>query len=348
MRWIYTTEKEWIDKWNNLILKDINSCFLQSTYWLSSYSKYGFEWELLLCIDGTNNILLGSANLIVQYYWLKFYVCSYGPTISEDIQNDSFNEFFDEFVKRSKVHHAIASQLTYPDSFCINRKNIIEGRIVPHITIQESSNLISLKDLDGNKLSQEEIIKSFLPKGRRDVRASLRKGLVSKMPINYEEIKSAYLCFEMNAENKNYYVRKWEDMGEIIYESIKNEMAYIITAWYGDEIQGAILLERSSNQLNYTLGGVKRHKPDLLTGYFLQMEAMLLASELNMDFYNITHGGPLEVQHFKDSFNPHLVKKGITVNIIHKRMLYVIFIWIYNSIKSFIPQIVKMRRYFYK
>ncbi|MBC5837041.1 hypothetical protein [Flavobacterium muglaense] len=343
--WIYTKEKKWIDKWNDFMLSDESSSFVQSIYRVKAYEKYGMDWELLLCVDESDTIQVGSANVIVTLPFFKLYVCSYGPTMSSNIKTifDS-NEFIKQFINRGKELRAFSSQITIPMDLLVDASfKSIEGRIFTNISNPRYSNLINLK-LNEDWLSKEELINSFLPRGRRDVRASCRKGLVSQCPTTEDELKQAYLCFETNAKKKGYHVRSWEDMRDFVIESVQNKTAFVISAWYNDTIQGAIFLERSSNVLSYTMGGVYRNSPDLLTGYFLQLEGMLLARSMDLSFYDISYGGPDEVQRFKSMFNPVLKESYRTVYFKNNNIKFFIFKKVYSSFKSLIPKIISIKR----
>lgn len=344
-KWIHTKENKWIDKWNSFILSDESSSFVQSIYRVKAYEKYGMDWELLLCVDESDNILIGSANIIVKIPFFKLYVCSYGPTVSNNSNNFiDKNEFFQNFTNRGKKLNAFVSQITIPIDLCINDSfKSVEGRIFTNIANPKYTNLIDLKS-DEKWFLKEELIDTFLPKGRRDVRASYRKGLVRQYPITESELQVAYLCFETNARNKGYYVRSWDDMKDFVVESVKNKMAFVITAWHDDVIQGSIFLERSKDTLSYTMGGVYRNSPDLLTGYFLQVEGMQLAKSLNLSFYDISYGGPKDVQRFKSMFNPILKESFKTIYFKNNKFKFFIFNKLYSKFKNFLPKLISLKK----
>ena len=339
--WIVTKDKIWFEKWNKLLLKDDKSVFLQNIYRVKSYQKYGMDYELLLCLDNDNNIICGSANVIIKFFFFKLYICSYGPTINLNyIDQINISNFFKKFNSRGKELRAFTSQI----SLLNNTPSFIEfksydGRVFEQIPIPKYKNRVSLKR-DSVFLTKEKLISSFLPKGRRDVKSSYRKGLISKIPKSEKDLKIAYSCIESNANNKGYNVRKWDDIKDFIIDSVNNEMTFIITAWFGETLQGTIVLERSCNMLSYTMGGVKRNKPDLLTGYFLQSEAMLLAINEGIDYYDISFGGPPEVQRFKSLFNPILNEHYKTIYFVNSKIKHLIFSFAYKYLKGFIKTIV--------
>lgn len=338
--WISTKEERWFEKWNNFILADEYSSFIQSIYRIKAYEKYIIDWELLLCIDNEDNILIGSANIIVKLPLFHIYICSCGPTQNPACKHlFKEDEFIFNFLRRGKELNAFASQLTIPLNFILNKRfKAFEGKVFTSISTPSFSNLISLKSND-NWYSKEELIETFTPKGRRDVRASYRKGLTSQQPTSEDQLKMAYLCFEENAKNKGYYVRPWKDMSVFVINSVKHKMAFVITAWHDEKLQGAIFLERSNNTLNYTMGGVYRNTPDLQTGYFLQLEGMLLAKELNLAFYDISFGGPVEVQRFKNMFNPVLIERFKTVYFTNNQIKLLTFNFLYYRLKNIISKL---------
>lgn len=347
-RWINTKEQKWVEQWNKFLLSDESSSFVQSIYRVRAYEKYGMDWELLLYIDSGNNILAGSANIIIKFSFIKMYICSYGPTVNSNLKsNFDINEYIKVFKNRGKKLNAFVSQITVLMKLDVDESlNSYVGRIFTNIAAPRYNNLISLKSTN-NWYSIEEIINTFLSKGRRDVRASFRKGLYCKFPLEESELREAYLCFENNAINKGYSVRSWIDMKEFVIDSVNNNMAFVITAWRENKIQGAIFLERSSNKLSYTMGGVYRNNPDLLTGYFLQIEAMRLALKLNIPLFDISFGGPVEVQRFKGLFNPTLTEDYKTIYFIHKPLIFFVYNKFYSAFKGIIPLIVSIKKWFH-
>ena len=341
-KWISTKESKWVTKWNDIVLNDPNSVFLQSSFRVSTYLKQGMDWELLLCIDENNNILLGSANVIVKLSIFKIYVCSYGPTINLN-NNKYFDDYISHFINRAKELKAFSSQISMTLNASVDSKyNSIDKKLFTNITSPQFKNLISLKE-DKVYLSNEDLIGSFKSKCRRDVRSSYRKGLTSKFPTLEDELRIAYSCIELNAKIKGYNVRSWNQMKDFLINSVESNRTYVITAWINDKIEGAILLERSYDTLSYTMGGVYRSNPDLLTGYFLQFEAMLLAKRLDLGQYDISYGGPTQVQRFKKMFNPILSENYKNLHFIHTNWKYLIFKKLYDNMKNIILKIIKLK-----
>ncbi len=344
MKWITTKDDKYVSRWNEFILKDKKSSFVQSIHRVRAYEKYGMDWELLLGVDNKDNILVGSANVIIKMPLFKLYICSCGPNKSENFV-ENIGEFFTQFKNRAKELGCFASQISVHDIYEPNKiKGVRVGQIFTNVASTKTNNFISLKSDEQNVLSKEELIVTFSAKGRRDVRASYRKGLISKIPKTEIELEQAYACIEDNARNKGYQVREWADMKDFIIDSVKEENAFMITAWYEEEIQGAVLLERSCNYLSYSMGGVKRHSPDLLTGYFLQVEAMMLASSLGLDFYDVSYEGPKDVQRFKKMFNPTLKRDYTIIHFQHSYFKYKLFNLLYGKLKKYAFKIIELKR----
>ncbi len=344
MNWITTKEDKYVSQWNQFILTDKNISFVQSIHRVRAYEKYGMDWELLLCIDEEDNVLLGSANVIIKMPLFKLYICSNGPTIAQGFEDKS-EEFFEQFKNRAQRLGCLASQISVPNKFNpAQLQDAIVGSIFTNVASATKNSMISLKTEENQLLDKEALIATFSKKGRRDVRASYRKGLTSKLAKNEEDLKQAYACVENNARMKGYQVRAWDDMKDFILASVKSGNAYVITAWFDEEIQGAVLLERSSNYLSYSMGGVKRHTPDLLTGYFLQTEAMMLAISLELDYYDVSYEGPKEVQRFKKMFNPKFRDDNTIVHFKHSSFKYNLFKLLYGNLKKYAFKIIELKR----
>lgn len=342
-KWLTTNEPYWINKWDVLLKKTPQGNFSQMSTWLKSYIPYGFQPEIMIYADEFDNIIAGSGNVIVRIPFFTIYVCSHGPIILKE-DDQLIEDFISEFIKRSKSLHAIAAQITFSDIIRPKHisNNFCKGNIFPKISAISQVSTIELLTNDDSTFNAEAVVNSFLPKGRRDVRASYRKCLISRIAKTEDEIKEAYLCFIQNSENKGYNVRAWDDIKLSLIESICLNHALIVTAFCEDEIQGAILLYIGGDTINYTMGGVYRHKPDLLTGYFLQFEAMKIAHSLGISRYNITSGGPSEVRDFKLKFNPLLHEFPGSYYFENSKFKCRLFVLIYKFLKTKITFVIKI------
>lgn len=337
-KWFVTKEPRYMEKWDDFVLANRSGSFLQTLDRVKSYERYGFEWELILKIDDEDEIIGGSLNILAKFSFVKMYICSYGPTYQSELVGHSYQEqFITEFNNRAKNIGACVAQITLPKGFHINPNFCSKkGKVFSSIPSIQDYNLINLIGDSGGRLDSEALINSFSKKARRDVRASYRKGLQVKVANTEAEMQEAYACFEDNAGNKGYSVRSWEEFSEAIISMCHKERAYLLSAWYNDNIQGAILIERSSDKLHYTMGGVHRHSPDLNTGYFLQMEAMMMASRKNCQSYDVSCGGPIPVKKFKESFNPTFTEVGDTFYFVHRPVVFKLYQVVTNHMGEYI------------
>jgi hypothetical protein len=318
--WEFTKEEKAVVNWQRFLSQNSRAPFLQLYHRFSSYENVGFLWELQLCVDERGEILMGSANVFVKLPGIKIYICSHGPIHNcSHINEGLIVDYINHFNKRAVESGCSICQLTYPvelEADLILGKGYTVGRIFDDIAVYEKLNVLKLTNSCGDKLDRDSIISKFTNNGRRDSRASYRKGLTSKILVLESDIREAYSCIESNASVKGYFVRSWREFRESILAAVNAKAMVIIAAYYGNEIQGAVILEGTSGVLNYTMGGVKRHHPDLLTGYFLQVEALVFAVANNFELYNISVGGPPNVQRFKSMFNPELINVGLTFHLL--------------------------------
>lgn len=328
-KWIFTKEENYINGWNKFVSSAENSSFLQKTHRLNSYEQYKCKYELQLLLNENNEIIAGSANIIINYPLFKIYFCSFGPIVSiaELAKLDLYN-YTSEFVKRSKILSCFCCQLSLPIIFKdkMEMSRFKAGVCFNKITLQGDINKISLQDDNFLFKDKENLIATFTSNGRRDVRSSYRKELVCKIAQDINDLKSAYKCIEINAKTKGYTVRSWNDFGPYLIKGYESGDLHILMAIKETIIVGAIVLEKSGDTLNYTIGGIQRTSPDNQAGYFLQMEAMLYAIKLGYKFYNISSGGPVDVQRFKSQFNPKLSKFSFHCYHINNKFIYLLYI----------------------
>lgn len=314
MRIFYAKDKYWIDRWDQFIINNKCGSHLILSNWLESYKTYGFDYEIIICLEN-EQIIGGFGAVIAKVAFFKFYIISYGPVISKGNEDklNSILEFAEQSARKRNCCYmevAIPFNLDFIDNqHLIERKtdsvlfrDVSLGNKFKYIY---SSNGLNWIDLTHGDL--EVFLMGLATKARRNIRASERKELICKKITNYEEVRQVYKLFEENAVRGNYSIRDWKSFGISLQKMINKNKAIILGAYKDNNLKGAILLIESGKYYTFIMGGTKKENPDVRAGQFLQLQAIKLSIQNRFDGYNISLGGSKGVIDFKNEFNPQVI-----------------------------------------
>jgi len=312
MEWLWTNEKQWYDRWDTFNDSTGRGHYLQLSDWLFSYHVFGFETELLLGLEN-GEICLGYGVIKVKYSLFKFCVINCGPIIREGYES-YLEEAINIFLNKSKREKAFYCHVCLP---VMNEGSFPHG--LPNAVLAPDSIFFSgsigmlykvVFSFGGflwvnlEYINSEEKLESFKANTRRDIRASLRKGLSMVEAETYDQIREAYKAIEINAKEVGFVVRPWAEFKNYLLESHRKGFARFLMAYKDNDCKGVMLLLKVNRRYTYVMGGAKREKPDLLVGDFLQWNAMMIMMSEGMKGYDISWGGSKGVMDFKLSFDP--------------------------------------------
>jgi len=127
--------------------------------------------------------------------------------------------------------------------------------------------------------SEDELLKSFHPKTRYNIRLAQKKGVVVKEESNENGFKIfAKLYFDTckrqkyHGHNLNYH--------RIVWESLKDRIAHILIAYYQDEPLAAYQIWVYDKVGYYTYGGSSEKHRNLMGANLLMWEAIKLVKKL--------------------------------------------------------------------
>ena len=311
MRFLYTKDEKWLTQWDEFVVHNSIGSHLQLSHWLKSYVSYGFDYEVLLCLED-EHIIGGFAAVIPRVSFFKFYIVAYGPLVSSS-NYLILNQLIEKVPQRAKELKACYCQINVP--FLAEAHPTLqlyqENYLLTALQSYKKGNLFkyvfSLRGLNWIDLSaysdSEALLMDFKSSVRRDIRSSNRKELELKDLQSPEDIQNAYKLCEANADKAGYSIRTWNDFKTTILGLIETNQGKFLAAYKNGVIKGAILLIKSGNFYTYILGGTVKETPDLLVGHFLQWEALQLSIREKCIGYNISLGGSKGVVEFKNSFN---------------------------------------------
>ena len=314
MKWLFTKEKEWADKWDVFQQSTPRGHYLQMSDWLNSYKSFGFSVEYLIGIDDNENICLGMGFVKAKYSFLKFYVVNCGPIILEGFESYA-EEALKLFIDRSKKDGACYCHINFPQYLLEENSRFKEALPINSLTnnsiyftgkvgtpFKFVSSINGFRWVELIDIDEEKYLSKLSYNYRRQIKESIKKGLTRRDAVTLEDIRTAYTCFEDNAETAGYTIRNWNDFAPYLESSVKKGYSKFIMAYLNDECQGAIWLVKAGQRYNYLMGGTKKDTHNLFVGYFMQYQAILDGLAINANGYDISVGGSKGVTEFKKRF----------------------------------------------
>lgn len=340
MELLYTKEVAWLNKWDNYLMTNDLGCHLLYSDWLKSYTKYGFDFEILI-LKSKDKIIGGFGAVIAKSLFFKFYIIPHGPIVSLGYEKE-LDKIIASFVDRAKKLNCCYVQYSLP----LSNDALIEKQTYSPEVLQLINNLgkkgnlfkyvyssYGINWVDCNSTnSHEELLLQFSSQVRRNINLSYRNNPIIEFASSENECRSAYSLIEENAKEGGYAVRSFNDFKDTILEMVAKKSAFLMTAKVGNEIKGCAFFVKSGNHFTYISGGTKKEKPDMKIGYLLHWEIIKKSFQSGFSGYNISMGGSKGVVEFKAKFNTKvLFFEAPHYHVIFSPLLFKIYL-ILNSI----------------
>jgi len=317
IEWLWTKEREWFDKWDTFNNSTLRGHYLQLSDWLFSYHSYGFDNELLIGLEN-GEICIGYGIVKAKFFIFSFYVINYGPIVKEGYEN-YLEEAIGIFLKKAKKEKACYCHINLP----VLKEGTLPAALPNDILKKDSiyftgaigfpftfvSSIKGFGVIDLPPISEEDRLTKFAnPITRKNIRISLRRGLTIVDANSDDQIQEAYRVMELNASERGYSIRSWEDFKECILSLHQKGFAEIAMAFRENECKGAFLFIKLNNRYTEIMGGTKKESPDIKVGSFLKWHILTKSMKAGLPWYDITTGGSPGVTEFKMSFDPTMIR----------------------------------------
>lgn len=315
---LQTQEEE--SAWDRFLQESPRGHYGMLSGWLHSFDVYGGKPHILT-LQKNGEIVGGMGMVEMGKGPFRILSVLMGPILQEGYENFAI-ELIEQARQYAQRLGVFLLQIRTPSARDLNSPFLLssldwnDGRLRDWkegypFSVVGVPNVLYLVDLkkelpDGDEW-EEAMLASFKPNTRRDIRRAIRNGLKFVEFKTPENIKKAYRLIEMNAKNKGYSVRSWEQFSTTAFFQIKNEQAHMTAAVFEGEIIGAHYGVVAGKRYGYSMGGVKRLERDLLVGHFLQWHVIKKAKELGLYAYDFTSAGTPGVKRFKEGFRPTLI-----------------------------------------
>lgn len=291
------TNAQW-EQWDLFLKNRIDASFLGYSTWLETYHILPFLVKKEGFVAVMNGQIIGGITGVkFGFFKASIFISPAGFVFMESVSDLQKKELIENAVK-SFFSNYLKVQLSSIFELSSLHENLKEGKKIKYLYLNPGQNIINLKS------SINEQLLYFKSKLRRDINASLRKGLEIKVITQKEELPIVYELFKHNALSAGYSVRNYRYLKKPWEKGLKDKKFIFFLALKDGIPKGALWLIDCGKKLHYVMGGSKKEKPDLLIGYFLQYHAITLSIDLGYSSYNISLGGSEGVKKFKSDFEP--------------------------------------------
>ncbi|MFA5769952.1 MAG: peptidoglycan bridge formation glycyltransferase FemA/FemB family protein [Patescibacteria group bacterium] len=190
--------------------------------------------------------------------------------------------------------------LNFLSDYCKENK-IIFVKIEPNVlklsnneTMKQLNNLVKSQHplfptwtqvLNLNK-SEDELLKSFHSKTRYNIRLAEKKGVVIKEMSNNKGFEIFSKLYFDTCKRQKYFGHT-PKYHKIIWDSLKNDIAHILIAFYNNVPLAAYELFYFKNALYYPYGGTSLEYRNLMASNLLMWEAIKLGKKLGAEKFDM-------------------------------------------------------------
>ena len=352
----WTKKESDLKEWDVFLNSTPRGHYLQISYWLKSYEKYGFKYNYLL-VKENNKIVAGAGIIISSFSFFKFLIVPCGPVVLQGYDY-LIEDVFKRVLQYSKEKKCCYTQINPPVLRDNNSNNDFpfpvlsndsifftgnKGKHFKFITVMDGFKLLNIKKLEFNL---EAVNKYITSDARRNIKIAKKHDILFKELKTLNEINDGYHIFEQNAKFKNYNIRDKGDFVPYIQNIINNGNGFLFGAIFKDQIIGVSLLLKAGNRLTYIMGGNIGHQHKVRVGHLIHFEAIKRFIGHKIDGYDFTPGGPKSVVDFKESFNTIHIPFISPRYWVHNKLLFTFYIKLLPFIKKNKKTVSKVIKFF--
>lgn len=315
MKYFFTKEQNWLDKWDAFLLETERGLYNQLSDWIKSYEVYGFDFNFLIATE--NDKIVGGCGIVIAKFSLfKFFCVPSGPVIDLGFEN-SLDSFILELKKEAQKTRCCYFQISLP--YCNEDANFSNYNLIKvsrQSAYFESFEGIAFKyviPLQGLRLVDlrgenpyENVWKNYNSNNKRNLNKTKSIDLDFKFVTSDKEIEQAYNCFALNAIEKGYPLRSYSSMAKTLRAYVDKNHAKMAVCFLDGNIIGALYVMHCGKRLTYINGGVLKDFQHLNISNFMHDKMIQYSIESKLISYDLSVGGSKGVIKFKESFGSQL------------------------------------------
>jgi hypothetical protein len=294
-----TSIGEW-EKFQKLVIDTPFTSFTLLPDWLEGYCVTPLIKKIGFLFYNTNNELMGGISGIRFWFgkWITIYPSD--PIIIGEFQNDKIkiNEILLLLLKTTKGKVHISTTIENAKALGLKKCKFPRGFYPdPGLGIVTSN-----KDLDN-------LLEDFKYSLRRKIKDGLKNELHFS-EIGNTRMKEFYRILQKNSLEQNYKIRPYFSLKRIWKKGLENKTVKLIEVKYANKIVGCAFYINAGQCLHYIMGASAKEMKKMNVGYLLHWKGISYTINSHYIGYNISIGGPQNIEKIKDDFgrNKILIK----------------------------------------
>ncbi len=294
------------EEWENFVLKQSYTLFVQSFKYGEFYKKMGENYWIFGLYE--NNVLVGSLVVSVHAKRGNFLYIPYGPLIDLQVE-DRFKVFIDfikNFAKKNKYDFVRISPFIDDNE---NNQKIFEEvglREAPIHVLAETTWILSLEQ------SEEEILANMNKNHRNLIRRCEKEGVIIKQINDGKSIEEFNRLHDITAQRHNFHRFSAEYIKNEFLSFVDSREVSIFHAYLRDKnLDSSAVIIMYGNMAAYRHGASLNLVKQVPSSYLLQWEAIKEAKKRGLKYYNFWGIAPADapdthpfkgITHFKKGF----------------------------------------------
>jgi len=318
------------DEWESLLVKEQYPSFLQSWEWGELKQKFGWN-PVRLAVSTSQGDPAASVQMLIKSNRL-FGISTqcgigyipHGP-FGQGTRH-AISQLLEVAIGRAKQQGAAFVRVE-PVGGDTDLTLVAMGeagfRPAPHFVQNRSTGYVELGR------TEDELIASFKPKTRYNVRLSMRRKVDVRIATDSADLESFYRLTVATGHRDGFAVHS-STYYRAVWDAFGNSKRHLFIASVNGEDVSAVFVVICGTMATYLYGASSNHYRNTMSTYLLQWTAMRWAKQqgcLTYDFWGMADGAPdrdpmAGVHRFKEGFRPIAIRHAGTFDLPLNTSLY--------------------------
>jgi peptidoglycan pentaglycine glycine transferase (the first glycine) len=305
--------QEEIKNWNRLIISNPDGGhFLQSLQW--GDFKKEWDWRPLRFIFENDSQKIAIQILEKKTFMGRIWYCPKGPGLTS-FSAKFWPDIIKSFAEAGRKNNAFVLKI---EPEVIETEEEIKNYAALDLVKSKEDLQFKATIFVDLKKPEEEILASFKPKTRYNIRLSQKHGVSVREDSSRNGMEILYGLFSETGKRAGFFQRPKEYYCGYWKKCVESDMGKIFIAEFKNEPLAALFAYRLGKKFWYKDGGSSRKFREAMAPYLLQWEAMRWAKKNGYEIYDLVAVPPKNqlneknplwgLYKFKSGFNPDIAE----------------------------------------
>lgn len=305
--------QEEIKNWNHLIIANPDGGhFLQSSQWGNFKNEWGWQPMRFIFENGSQKIPIQILKKKTFLGWIWY--CPKGPGLTS-FSDKSWPDIIKSLAEAGRKNNAFILKIE-PEVIEIEK----EIKNYAALGLVKSAEDLQFKAtiFVNLKKTEEEILASFKPKTRYNIRLAQKHGVLVREDNSQNGMEILYGLFSETSKRAGFFPRPKEYYFDYWKKCIESDMGKIFIASLNGEPLAALFAYHLGKKIWYKDGGSSKKFKESMAPYLLQRETMRWAKKHGYEIYDLVAVPPKNqlneknpfwgIYKFKSGFNPNITE----------------------------------------